>query len=320
MADSTRELIMKIVQESGYQPNILASSLASKKALVFATLLPAPPSPDAYWNKPFSGILKRISEIRQYGVQLQSFPFNQSSSASFSSQSGKIVQLRPDGVIMAPFFFRESVSFISKLKDENIPFVFIDSEIKDAGQLGYIGQNSFQSGMVSGKLIDLLTPFGGRIMVLHFARSMDNQNHLVQREKGFYEWYKLYNDRNRIFTLEIPDLEGENWAERIYRRITEENVKGIFVTNSKVYYVCYLLKKYKLENIRVIGHDLLKENIECLREGTLDFLICQHPEEQGYHAVNKLFSHLVQKREVEKENYTSIDIVTKETLDFYKEF
>ena len=311
---------MKIVEESGYQPNILASSLASKKTLVFATLLPAPPSPDAYWNKPFSGIQKRIGEIRQYGIQLQSFPFNQSSSDSFSSQAGKIAELRPDGVIMAPFFYKESVSFILKLKERNIPFVFIDSEIKDAGQLGYIGQNSFQSGMVSGKLLDLLTPFGGRILVLHFGRSMDNQNHLVQREKGFYEWFKLHNDRNRLFTLEVPDPDEVTWMEKVSGSIIEENVKGIFVTNSKVFYVCDLLRKYTLKNIRVIGHDLLKENIDCLRDGTVDFLICQHPEEQGYHAVNKLFNHLVQKREVEKENYTSIDIVTKETIDFYKEY
>ena len=54
--------------------------------------------------------------------------------------------------------------------------------------------------------------------------------------------------------------------------------------------------------------------------GTNDFLICQHPEKQGHQTINELFMYVVQKIEVEKENNTSIDILTKETINFYKEF
>ena len=75
-----------------------------------------------------------------------------------------------------------------------------------------------------------------------------------------------------------------------------------------------------LAGIKIIGHDLLKENISYLKKDIVQFLICQRPEEQGYSAINKLFRHVVQKRLIEKENYTSIDIVTKENVDFYKEF
>jgi LacI family transcriptional regulator len=70
----------------------------------------------------------------------------------------------------------------------------------------------------------------------------------------------------------------------------------------------------------VIGHDLLKENIAFLNKDIVQFLICQRPEEQGYNAINKIFRYVVQKRVTAKENYTSIDIVTKENVDYYKEF
>lgn len=320
VAEETREKINRIVEELHYRPNLLASSLASKKTVQFATLLPEPPSPEGYWNKPFVGIRKRISEIRQYGIDLQQFTFNQSSPASFRDQTDKIIKLRPDGVVLAPFFLKESLQFISSLKENHIPFVFIDSEIRDAGHLSYIGQNSFQSGLVSAKLIDLLTPGGGGILVLHFAKEMDNQNHLIQREKGFYEWFRNRRQEYRLFTLEIPDMENDGWMERVLNKIRKENIKGLFVTNSKVFYACQLIRKYNLNDIKVIGHDLLKENVAFLHDGTLDFLICQRPEEQGYNAINKLFMHIVQKSEVKSENYTSIDIVTKETVDFYKEF
>jgi LacI family transcriptional regulator len=287
---------------------------------MFATLMPKPPSIEGYWNKPFLGILRRIAELDEYGVQIQSFTFNQFNSKSFVNETEKILELKPDGVVLTPFFKKESLAFIEQLNEQKIPFVFIDSEIKDAGQLSYIGQDSYQSGLVSGKLLDLILA-EGNIIVVHFAKEMDNQNHLVQREKGFYDWFKKSkNTKHQLFTIEISDIEGEDWMLKISDYIIENNIKGIFVTNSKVSLACQIIEKYKFNDIKIIGHDLLKENVAFLKKDIVQFLICQRPESQGYNAVNKLFKSIVQKKEIAKENYTSIDIITKENLNYYKEF
>ncbi len=320
VAPATRKKILQIIEELDYQPNILASTLASKKSAVFATLFPKPPSKDGYWSKPLNGVKKRIIELEQYGVQIQSFTFDQSNSKSFNSEAERILELHPDGVVLAPFFKKESIAFIEELKKLDIPFVFIDSEIRNAGQLSYIGQDSYQSGLVSGKLLDLLVQ-EGNILVIHFAKEMDNQNHLVQREMGFYNWYKKNDDnKHQLFTTDVSDTEDLRWMKKIETLIKDKNINGIFVTNSKVFHVGRLLDKLNLKHIKVIGHDLLKENVECLKNDRVQFLICQRPEEQGYNSVNKLFRNVVQKRDVDKKNYTSIDIVTKENVDYYKEF
>ncbi len=320
MAESTKRKILKIITELDYQPNILASTLASKKSAVFATLLPQPPSPEGYWNKPFIGVKKRITELSQFGVQINSFTFSQFNPASFAEEAEKILWLKPDGVVLAPFFRKEAVQFIARLSEIQIPFVFIDSEIKNAGHISYIGQDSFQSGLVSGKLLDLILP-EGNILVLHFAKEMDNQNHLVLREKGFYNWYRE-NKRNihQLYTAEVADTDNENWMHNIHEKMVKHNIKGVFVTNSKVFFIGRLVEKYGLKGLKIIGHDLLTENVAFLKKDIVQFLICQRPEEQGYNAINKLFRHVVQKRTIAKENYTSIDIVTKENVDFYKEF
>jgi len=320
VAESTKKKILKIIEELNYEPNILASTLASKKSALFATLFPQPPSPEGYWNKPLVGVKKRISELRQYSVQIETFTFSQTNAKSFSEEAEKVLKLKPDGVVFAPFFKKESIKFIENLKRENIPFVFIDSEIKNAGQESYIGQNSYQSGLVSGKLLDLILP-DGNILIIHFAKEMDNQNHLVQREKGFYDWY-LNNKKNKhqLVTKEVSDTENEDWMERIHQVIQNNNIKGIFVTNSKVFFVGRMVEKLGLDDLKIIGHDLLTENVEYLNKDIVHFLICQRPEEQGYSAINKLFRYVVQKRNIEKENYTSIDIVTKENIIYYKEF
>ncbi len=282
--------------------------------------MPNPPSEEGYWNKPFIGVQRRIKELSQYGVQIQPYTFNQFNSKSFVSELDKILDIKPDGVVLAPFFKKESLAFIKQLNKLEIPFVFIDSEIKDAGQLSYIGQNSYQSGLVSGKLLDLILA-EGNILILHFAKEMDNQNHLVQREKGFYDWYKNNKvDKHQLFTTEVTNTESEIWMNTVSEKIKEKNIKGIFVTNSKVFNVARLIEKCGFKGIQVIGHDLLKENIEFLKKDIVQFLICQRPEEQGYNAINKLFRSVVQKRIIATENYSSIDIITKENVDYYKEF
>jgi LacI family transcriptional regulator len=174
--------------------------------------------------------------------------------------------------------------------------------------------------MVSGKLLDMMLS-EGNILLVHFAKEMDNQNHLVEREKGFYDWYKLNNTgTHQLQTIEIADTSNDKWMKKVKDFIVEYRIKGIFVTNSKVFYIGRLIEKFNLEGLKVIGHDLLKENISFLKKDIVQFLICQRPEEQGYNAVNKLFRFVIQKREIGKEKYTSIDILTKENVDYYSEF
>jgi LacI family transcriptional regulator len=247
--------------------------------------------------------------------------FKQSDSATFRQEAELILESNPEGVVLAPFFSRESKEFVTELKSREIPYVFIDSNIKEYDKLSYIGQNSFQSGMLAAKLLDYSVPDNASILILHFAKERDNMNHLVQREKGFYEYFNTtYSQVKRnLLTLEIADPSDIASQERIKDTLkSNPEILGIFVTNSQVYYLARLVEELNKTEIRVIGHDLINENISYLKKGIVDFLICQRPEEQGYRAILTLFEYLVLKKEVNNENFTSIDIITKENLEYYK--
>ena len=304
-----------------YQPNLLASTLASKKTFSFALLVPEPISPESYWNKPIIGIRKAYKEIHQYGVTISTHLFKQSDPLTFKTKTKIILENNPEGVVLAPFFLRESKEFIDELKKRKIPYVFIDSNITECDKLSFIGQNSFQSGTLAAKLLDYSVSGDASILILHYAKHLDNTNHLVQREKGFYEYFSKNkpNTKRKLITQEIADPTSDE-SQNAIKTLLQNNpeIQGIFVTNSQVYYLANILEEMKLTNIRVIGHDLINENISFLKKGIVDFLICQRPEEQGYNAIITLFEHLVLKKEVKSENYTSIDIITEENLDYYK--
>lgn len=303
----------------GYQPNLLASTLASKKTFTFALLVPEPISAESYWNKPLVGVKKAFDETHQYGIKITIHQFGQTDPVRFKEEARLIIESNPDGVVLAPFFSRESKQFIAELKERNTPYVFIDSNIKECEKLSYIGQDSFQSGTLAAKLLSYSTPENSTILVLHFAKQLDNMNHLLQREKGFYEYFSKNGVARKLLTKEIANpTENESQNEIAELINSSPGIKGIFVTNSQVYYLARILEKLGMTGIKVIGHDLIKENINFLKKGIIDFLICQRPEEQGYNAIVTLFDHLILKKEVKTENYTCIDIITKENLDYYR--
>jgi LacI family transcriptional regulator len=68
-----------------------------------------------------------------------------------------------------------------------------------------------------------------------------------------------------------------------------------------------------------MGFDYTKENLEYLKNETIDFLICQKPREQGYKGIMALYQYLVHSYEVEKVNFMPIDIITKENADSLQE-
>ena len=299
----------------------MASTLASKKKFAFALFIPEPVSTEGYWNKPLVGVRKAYQEIQQYGVDISIHLFKQSDSQTFINEAKLIIQNKPDGVVLAPFFSREAKLLISDLQKLEIPYVFIDSNIKDSEKLSYIGQDSFQSGTLAAKLLDYSIPDSASILVLHFAKELDNLNHIVQREKGFYEYFKANDPKGnkKLITLEIANPTDDAFSEKMRSALdTNLNVKGIFVTNSQVYHLGKFLEQESRAGIRVIGHDLISQNIDYLKKGIVDFLICQRPEEQGYNSVIALFDHIISKKPVKTDNYTSIDIITKENLDYYK--
>ena len=67
-----------------------------------------------------------------------------------------------------------------------------------------------------------------------------------------------------------------------------------------------------------MGYDMVEKNAECVRRGSISFLIAQHAYMQGYECVETLFDAIVLKREITPINYMPIELLTRENIDFYR--
>lgn len=318
VAENTRKKILQIIKDINYQPNILASRLASKKVYELAVLIPQVSKETDYWEAPLKGIHRAEAEISKYGIKINTYLFDLNSKASFVSQTEKVLSTKIDGILLAPSFIEESTYFTYRCKERKIPYVFINSDIPNLDSLCYIGPDLMKSGYLAAHLMSYGMAEHEKVLVVNVSKEIDNHHHLLRKEEGFRKYFEDHQRAVEIAKVDVRQTEYEALEETLTEVFRQHpDIQAIFTTNSRIASVARFVEKTGREKLLLVGYDFLKENIEYLKKDTIDFLICQKPEEQAYRGIMSLYQHLVMASAVEKVHYMPIDIITKENHSFY---
>ncbi|MET6997590.1 LacI family DNA-binding transcriptional regulator [Chitinophaga defluvii] len=317
VSTKTRDNIERIIRELNYQPNILARRLASRSVLKLISLIPKTSVETDFWEAPLAGIMQAAEEIRQFGVSIEKYFFDLNDKKSFIKQTRLILKQKPDGILLAPSFIKESIAFVHTCRELNIPYVFINSDIPQQESLCYIGPDLFHSGYLSAHLMSYCVPENAPILILNISREMEDHHHLLRKEEGFRAYFK--DKKQSIVKVDLQQTDKSAIARQVAATLTTyPHIQAIFVTNSRVSAVAQYLETAKKKDLVLIGYDYIKENISYLQKGLIDFLICQQPQKQGYHGIMALYQSLVLRTPIDKVHFMPIDIITKENYAFYK--
>jgi LacI family transcriptional regulator len=319
VAVKTREKVKRILEETNYSPNVMARVLKSTKGYHLASLLPEPSRDNLFWEKHAAGIKRAIDELELFNVKLTQITFDMFNENDFQGKASSLIDLKPDGVLLAPIFKSESFSFCSSLTGLKIPFVFVDGFIEDTDFLAYIGEDIYRSGRVAGQLADMITPEDNDILIISIARNIENVHHLSNRINGFLNYFEKSGvNKGRKIKITLPDPSSETIKTGIDMAFSEyPEIGTIFMSGSKSYLIASYLQEREYKSINLIGYDLLDNNVQYLRSGIIRFLIGQRPEEQTYKAVKKLFEYLSLSKVPENMEYLPVDIITSENVDFF---
>nr|WP_315147107.1 LacI family DNA-binding transcriptional regulator [uncultured Flavobacterium sp.] len=304
------EKVNAIIKEYGYKKNIFASNLAFNKKYKFAVFLPKNKNVE-YWRAPIIGVSKAAEELANFGISIDYLYFDYNIN-SFKKTAKKILQLDYDGLLFAPIFYEESVSFLTEYKKKNTPIVMIDSNLPELDGVAYIGQDSFQSGYLGGKLISYGIKNDSNVLILKIIRNVESTsrtNVFLQRIKGFYAFFK---DKTNLPKFNFTEISIKYDIENQLTTNMFSGIDCVFVPNSRVYIVAEFLKANLIKGIRVVGYELLKQNLEYLNDGFVDFLIHQKPEEQGYMGIIHLYKKIVLKEAVNELHYMPLEIIVEE--------
>jgi LacI family transcriptional regulator len=322
VSEENRQKIEKAIKKLNFNPNLLARTLALGEKFHIHILLPAAPSLGHYWSMPLKGIELAASQYYDYGVTTEYYYYDLFDEISFVKQTSEIMVAAPDAVILAPLFLNESRMFVHKLQKEGIPCVLIDTDLPGEQGLSYIGPDLKSSAFIAGRLLDSVLPDACEVLIVNMVKGFENASALKRIESGFRSYFSqsIASEKKSIKTLTInPANKAELFYELEKFYTDNPDVKGTFVTNSKAYLVSEFHKSFK-PGIRLVGYDLVEENIAHLKDGGIDFIISQSPVQQGERAMQTLFDFFVFKKEPDRIQHVPLDIIIRENVDFYTAF
>lgn len=318
VSESSKKKVEEILKQMNYQPNMYASALASNKKYNLACILPTHTNED-YWIDVEAGMNHAISAYKDFNISLNISYYDQYESGAFAEAAQKMFETMPDGVIMAPSSEKETRPIALQLQERNTPFVFIDSNIKSLNPLSFYGQNSHSSGYFAARILSLMAEHNEPVVIFRLIYGGKlGSNQQQNREEGFREYIKKNCPEIKLYELNFYVKNPEN-NEKIMEEFFAEHPEincGI-TFNSKAYIIGEYMQKINRKGFKLMGYDLLRRNVKCLKEGNIDFIIAQQPTEQGQSCIECLFEHLILKKEVKPYNYMPITLISKENIDFY---
>lgn len=320
VSEASMVKVKRVLKELNYEPNMYASALAYNRSFTFYCLMPRHTS-EAYWDEVEDGMVEAVEFRRDFQIDVKFIHYSRLDGQSFQDAAADCMLLNPDGVILVPPSRDQAKVFADQLHATGVPLVLLDSYMKELQPLAFFGQDSFQSGYFAAKILMLIAGADPAIMLMKqgkegYCPSQQQEN----REVGFRHYMEKNFPQTEIKTLMLP-LDG---TQKDNDRLLDDffasntNVRHCITFNSRAWIVGEYLQRHGNGRVQVMGYDVVHKNAECIRRGTISFLIAQHGFMQGFKAVDALFRSLVLREDIRPVNFMPIELLSLENIDFYQ--
>ena len=325
VSPKAEQRVLQAMADLNYQRNSIASALAYNRTRKIAVLMPdTNERPDEFWYQPKNGIKWASQIVRDYGFVVDSYYFEENNTAHFTALGDEILAQDYDAVLVASIYYEEASTFFDKCCSYNLPYGQINTYIerKDPQFLFYVGQDSYHSGFLAAKLLNFGLESGSTAMILHLEKSVFNSAHLIEKEKGFEDYFRAENKNavrpvKSIFYRLSDEKEFRKFIE--YQLSAYPKLKGIFVTTSRIHHLVPILEDLNRCDIKLVGFDLTSDNLKYLAADKIDFLINQNPTKQGFLGIQNFMNYFILGKKLPRIQHLSLDIVVKENMHYYQE-
>lgn len=317
VSKESRAKVEAVLAKADYRCNIHTSALSLRKSFSIGVVCPTIIKGD-YWHSIRTGIDKAQEEYSDIELSVNYFEYDQYDTESCKRAFNQILDSGCSAVIIGGTFEEETVRLCSSLDKLHTPYVFIDTKFDGCHQVGHFTADQYKCGKVMGRLLDLLALPQERICVIRLARTGSSHSfNTGERLKGLKDYFSSCQERQEPeeFTLDLTSQE-ENTGQFTDWLKTNRDVRALAILNSKGHSVAELLKTNGINDRHIVGFDATDKNLRCLREGTISFILCQHPEDQGFASLQRLIAYLLYRSPANSEETrpVRVEILTKEML------
>ncbi|WP_397444828.1 substrate-binding domain-containing protein [Polaribacter sp. R77954] len=318
VSKKTEAKVRKVLELHNFSVNPIASALALKNKYRISVLIPDFNDADLFWKSPYLGIQKAEEEVKNFGIEVNRFTFNQYDPLSYYTTFKYLLETKPSAVIIVPNFTQETNTIVNELETLNIPYLFLNIDLKDFKNITYVGQDAYTAGYIAAKLMSTKDFNRSDCLIIQARYNITKNNTVFNRINGFDDYFKENNIHSKTQTLKIENLNNSVVTkEKINSYLkSHPEIKGIFVPSSRIHVVVDCLDKDYFKKLTLIGFDNTPQNINCLLNDTVAYLISQKPFEQGYESIKIFADFLLQKKAPISKMYLPIDILMKENVKY----
>ena len=315
----SKEIVLRVIEELGFKPNLYASLLASQKSIKIQCIIPEYFTGE-FWSLTDKGIQDAADLVSRYGVTIEPVKYDQYDLESFQTACKKVLSDPPAGVVIAPMFGDETLKFVSELSEKNVPYVYIDSKLEDEGYFAYFGMPMYQSGYLCADILTDGRNVPDKVFIVRIARDKKGlSDPTVMRRNGFKDYMAANYPGTEIVNVFINPKDRaamDATLDEVFAGYNSE--KYIVMFNSRVHLVADYISRRGLKDCRVVGFDVLEKNLNAMREGSVQLLIAQHTDSQTVAAVNALVDYILLGKPVaKKDNFTQMDILNRYNCEYY---
>jgi len=317
---SSREAVEAVLKQTGYTPNLHVSSIAVKKRYDIAVVIPDT-APGEYWAQVKDGIEQAFDNFADFDINHRFYHYDQFDVYSCVEAFKSVAEWKPTAVIVGPTFTAATLEFTSVLAEAGIPYIYVDSVVENTNPVASYCVNQQSCGYLIAKLICQITPADSEYVIFQAERKGNaSANNTVLRKTGFNNYFEERGEIDKIHRLTFS-VTNKDANEARFKDFFAKHpeVAGAVVLSSRGSLVAECLDSCGIKDIRLVCLDNTESNIKSLKNGNIDYIICQRPVNQGYLAVRSTIMYLLYAAKNETPVYMPLDIMTKENIEFYKE-
>ena len=291
----TATLIKRVAREIGYTSNNAARALHyNTKPREVTVLLPA--RNREFVDRLENGVFMALQELKDMGITVKSMRLDPQKEEEILQTLTAAVRQESAGIVVSTIDTPRITRALDRAIGSGIPVITLNSDVSESRRLCFVGQDLINSGLVAAELMaKLLAGRSGRILAI-----MGNRDFEAHRDRisGFEEGIARWGSQLRVVVREsYSTYEGTmSCLEEEFSReylVDQMPIIGIYMATG-INEACldFVQGNNKKGRVRIITNDESTATVRGLREGTIDFTICQDPEQQGYMALKTMFGYL----------------------------
>jgi len=269
-----------------------------------------------FWLQIKEGIMYAKKELSKKNCVVDFMPIKDLTLKNYSDAMRKCINEGYSGIALVGYY-EELAAVVDEATAKGIPCITFNSEFeKTSKRLTFVGQNAYDSGVISANTVAQKINEEGTVVVVTSDKSITN--HEIRRN-GFNDTIAKYKGIKIISVIE-----GHEDNDEVYKKLEECSAKNgkidaIYITaGGQSGAIKWVEDKKLVGKTKIVLYDFMRNILESISKGIVTAAIGQDPFRQGHDPVIYLYNNVVAGELPPSTNmWTRIDVVDRNNVDNY---